>query len=266
VNAAAFDTLAAGYDTDFTDTPVGQVLRRIVWARAAVLFRPGQRVLELGCGTGEDAVELARRGVQVVATDASQAMINVARTKAQRYGCNRVEFHCMPMEQVAVNLADQRFDGVFSNFGAVNCVRDVPALAAALAKLLKPGAPLLWVVMGRHVPWEWLWFALRGQPLKGLRRLRRDGVPWRGLAISYPTPSQLNRAVQPHFEMRAIAPLGCVLPPTYAAPWLNHSPRVLAALTRVEHAAQRAPGLARISDHYLFEARRATRPIAVPFP
>ena len=61
--------------------------------------RGNQRILELGCGTGEDALRLARRGLEVVAVDASPGMIQVARQKAQERDLgNRVEFHCLPME------------------------------------------------------------------------------------------------------------------------------------------------------------------------
>ena len=59
----AFDTLAESYDTIFTSTIIGRSQRSVVWAKAAAVFRAGDRVLELNCGTGEDALFLARRGV-----------------------------------------------------------------------------------------------------------------------------------------------------------------------------------------------------------
>ncbi len=52
------------------------------------------------------------------------------------------------------------------------------------------------------------------------------------------------------------APLGFVLPPSYASGWLERRPRLLAALARVERAAQRCQPLAALADHYIFEARR----------
>ena len=53
----------------FTESRLGELLRQAVWRRLDDVFRPGDRVLELDCGTGEDAVHLARRGVRVLATD-----------------------------------------------------------------------------------------------------------------------------------------------------------------------------------------------------
>ena len=253
--ASAFDDLADGYDAAFTNTAVGRALRKLVWFRLDEIFQPRQRILELGCGTGEDAVHLARRGVEVIATDVSAQMIAVAQEKARRHGCSaRIEFHCIAMEDVTTLLQGQSLDGVFSNFGALNCVADLSSLAAAISRHLIPRAPLVWVIMGRHAPWEWLWYLCRGELSKSLRRLNREGAAWRGRRISYPTPGEIRAMLRPHFKVTRVSPLGCVLPPSYAAAWLNRAPRTLAALTRLEELAQRSPVLASLSDHYIIEA------------
>jgi SAM-dependent methyltransferase len=265
LRVTAFDELAAGYDATFTESAIGKTLRALVWSRIEQAFQASKRVLELGCGTGEDALHLARRGVEVVAVDASPRMIQVARQKARAAApgnggdqCEsvRVEFHCLTMQQLAPTLDGQAFDGVLSNFGAVNCVPDLPALVADVASRLRPGAPLVWVVMGRYVPWEWLWYLLRGEWAKAWRRLNPGGVAWRGLNILYPSPSQLSALLRPHFAIRHIAPLGVALPPSYAGAWLERRPRLLKTLTRLECMAQRWSVLACVSDHYIVEATR----------
>jgi SAM-dependent methyltransferase len=257
LHSCAFDDMAGTYDEAFTDTCVGRALREIVWARLEHTFRPEQRILELGCGTGEDATRLAGAGVRVVATDPSSQMIRVARDKAHRKDFQgRIEFHCLDMEQLTPSLDGEIFDGVLSNFGAINCARRLPELVADIAGRLAPGAPLVWVVMGRRVPWEWLWYALRGNWSKARRRFDAGGVQWRGLTITYPTPSELERLLQPHFAVKRVAALGVILPPSYAAGWLEKSPRILAALTWLERQAQRSGSLASWSDHYIIEATR----------
>jgi SAM-dependent methyltransferase len=223
-------------------------------------FANREHLLELGCGTGEDAVKLARRGHRVVAVDTSERMLRVAQAKAERAGvAHRVRFECASMENLGqiAGLAGTTFDGVYSNFGAVNCAQDLETLVGELATRLSPGAPLVWVVMGRLVPWEWAWYLAHGDAGKAFRRLRREGVSWRGLTVSYPSPAMLSRVVQPHFVASGARALGFVLPPGYAASWLNRSPRTLAALTRVERAAQRWQFCASLADHYIFEAVRS---------
>jgi SAM-dependent methyltransferase len=236
-------------------------LRRIVWARLESLFQPSQRILELGCGTGEDAVRLASAGIDVVATDASPAMLAVAREKARRAGClARIDFQCIPMETVGRVLHGQRFDGVLSNFGALNCVQDLSSLSADLSRLLPVNGSLFWVLMGRRVPWEWLWYLLRADGRRAFRRYRPGGVEWRGLTIRYPTPAQVTALLTPRFAVTRVSPLGIALPPSYAAGWVNRSPRALAVLTRLEQLAQTSAALAAWSDHYLLEARRSATP------
>lgn len=252
-----FDDLAAAYDASFTATAYGARLRSLVWERLDALFPSGTRVLEIGCGTGEDAVHLALRGVRMVATDPSAPMLRVAAAKAARAGCaDRIEFRCAPMERLGAELARERFDGVVSNFGAINCVARLDDAVAGLAPLLEPGAPLVWVVMGRHVPWEWAWFLARGDRRNAFRRWRENGASWRGLRVFYPTPAELMRTLAAYFAPLDCRSLGFALPPSYAAGWLERSPRLLAALTRVERVAQRSQMLAALADHYIFEARR----------
>jgi len=257
VQAAAFDDLAADYDATFTATVLGRALRELVWARLDDSFRSCERVLELGCGTGEDAVRLARRGARVVATDVSPAMIRVARQKALSAGCSeRIEFHCVAMEDYLSTAFDRAFDAVLSNFGALNCVRALPALVAGVGQRLTPGGRLLWVIMGKHVPWEWGWYLLRGPWHKASRRLTPGGAHWRGLTISYPTPAEMMHLLRPSFTVNRVSPLGVALPPSYAAEWLERSPRVATVLTRLETMIQDWSALAAVSDHYIVEATR----------
>jgi ubiquinone/menaquinone biosynthesis C-methylase UbiE len=256
LNFSAFDEMAPCYDVSFTHTAVGQALREMVWSRLKSTFRASERVLELGCGTGEDARWLARSGIEVVATDASEKMLEIASAKLGRErGGAPVAFRCMRMEDLA-GLEDARlFDGAFSNFGAINCVANLPTLVAEVARRLAPGARLVWVVMGRHVPWEWIWYTVRGKPGKALRRYKRHGAQWRGMSITYPTPRELSAVLGTHFEVVRVSALGCALPPSYAAGWLEHAPGALAVLRRLEAAAHGCPALAGIADHYILEAQ-----------
>jgi ubiquinone/menaquinone biosynthesis C-methylase UbiE len=258
LRSCAFDEMADAYDRTFTDTLVGRALRQIVWSRMDQAFKSSRRILELGCGTGEDAVRMARGGIQVVATDPSPRMLHVARRKACQGDCDqRIEFHCVSMDELGPGLDGELFDGVFSNFGAINCSASLPSLIRDVARRLRPGAPLIWVVMGRHVPWEWFWYLLHGSWTKAWRRLRGGAVEWRGMRISYPTPAEMAELLAPHFVVKRVAALGVALPPSYAADWLHRSPRMLAVLTALEKRAQSSRALASLSDHYIVEAVRS---------
>jgi hypothetical protein len=158
------------------------------------------------------------------------------------------------MEAIHTLPRERHFDGVFSNFGAVNCVADMAGLARSVAARLADGAPLLFVAMGRHVPWEWAWYLARGDRARAFRRLRPGGVAWRGLQVRYPTPASLGADLHQWFEVRRCSALGFVLPPSYAAGWLDRSPRMLALLRGLELATARVT--ASLADHFVIEGRR----------
>jgi ubiquinone/menaquinone biosynthesis C-methylase UbiE len=63
-DSAAFDAIAEEYDATFTNSHLGRILRRRVWQILAANISEGQHILELACGTGEDAIWLARRNVR----------------------------------------------------------------------------------------------------------------------------------------------------------------------------------------------------------
>jgi SAM-dependent methyltransferase len=267
--ASPFDAAAEDYDRGFSDTPLGGRLRRAVWRRLDARFAPGDRVLELGCGTGEDALHLARRGVRVVATDAAPAMVEAARRKLAAGGAavaDPCEVRLLAIEDLAGEPAGPPFDGAFSNFGGLNCVADLPAFARALAPRLRPGAPVLLCVMGPLAPWEWLWLLRRGRPREAFRRLRRGGVAWRGLTVRYPSIGRLRRAFAADFRLLRVSAVGALLPPTCFASWAARHPRLLAGLDRLERRLERVPPLPWLADHYLAELARTARPPAAAPP
>ena len=208
-----FNSIASEYDSEFTNTPLARALRAIVWARLDALFPPGARVLELACGTGEDAGHLASRGVQVLATDQSEKMLDIARAKCAG----------LPVAFAKVDLRNARigelgtFDGVFSNFGGLNAISDYQSLS--LPSSVKPGGKLLFVIMGRHCAWEMAWHLLHGDRMTAFRRWQKEGTLARvgqaTMPVYYPSTAELRRAFAPHFRLVRVRPLGNFLPPSY---------------------------------------------------
>ncbi len=253
--AAAFDAIAADYDRRFSETQIGSLMRQAVWLRCAERFADGSRVLEMNCGTGEDALWLARRGLRVLATDVSPAMLRVAERKRDALpGAESVRFRPLAWEGLG-SLSEGGFDGALSNFGGLNCVGDLPGAGRALAAKLRPGAVAILCLMGPVVPWEWAWFLAHGNPSAAFRRLR-PGAQWSGVTINYPSIFETRRAFAPDFDVLRISALGALLPPPYVEKWMSRYPRAMATLERWERRFDTVWPLPLLADHYVMELAR----------
>jgi SAM-dependent methyltransferase len=107
--------LSEVYDRDWGGFALGYL--RLVRALTDRLGLGSARVLDLGCGTGTLAVELARRGHTVVGIDLCPQMLEIARRKAERVG--GVRFEKGDMRSVRI---EERFDIVTCTFDAINYV------------------------------------------------------------------------------------------------------------------------------------------------
>ena len=99
---------------------------------------PPGRLLELACGTGRHAVELHRRGYEILATDYSAAVLEVARSRAAAASAT-IEFERQDMR--ALDLDGRRFDAVVCLFDALGYVRTNEAVVGTMRgvrDLLKP--------------------------------------------------------------------------------------------------------------------------------
>jgi SAM-dependent methyltransferase len=256
-----FDPLARDYDAQFTRSPVAAWLRDRVHTRLERHFQPGARVLELGCGTGEDALRLARRGVTVVATDASPAML--AQTGAKTGDTPNVTTALLDLAALPANPGpplDGVFDGVFANFGPLNCLDDWLPLARWLARRVRPGGIVALGMMSRYCLWEIGWHGLHGDLTTARRRLS-GRAPFRAgdsaFTITYPSPAQLTRAFAPDFWRVHLQPLGLLLPPSDAYPVVERRPRLLRLLMAGERVVGRLAPLATLADHYWIEFERS---------
>jgi SAM-dependent methyltransferase len=252
----AFDRFAADYDAGFAHTAPGRILREAVWRR----LPPARRALDLGCGTGEDALFLARSGAEVTAADASPAMLDLAWRKAMAAGVgDRVETRLFDLN--APVALDGSYDLVLSNFGALNCALDLVPLAEVLRAAVAPGGTVVLVVMGRFCAWESLWYGLRGKGTAVRRWRGRSSADIGGetIPIRYWRPRDIAAAFT-GFTVEAVHPIGLFLPPSDLFPRLERHPRLLRRLARWEARGFPHASLAGLADHHLTLLRREDAP------
>jgi len=268
VFAAPFDAVAAGYDEAFTSSKIGQAQRAVVWRELARTFRSGQRILEMGCGTGVDACFLAERGVRVLACDPSSRMIDVATRRIHQSGLQElVQTHVLGAESLPCLWSGERFDGAFSNFGVLNCVEDLRKMAIDLAGLLKPGATALLCWMGPYCAWEILWYLAHGNRAKAFRRFKSGGVTAKiaedaSVHVQYPSFKSIQISFAPEFRVRSVRGVGVAVPPSYCESWAGHHPHLLELFSKFDSHLGRCPGIRSLGDHLLVRLQREPSALA----
>jgi SAM-dependent methyltransferase len=260
---APFDALAAEYDRHWAGTAAGALQREQVWRRIDRLWRPGERILELGCGTGIDALHLARRGIRVLATDSAAAMVEQARLRCA--GMALVEARQLSAERIC--SLSECFDGALSNFAALNCVADLHRFAADLAERLRPGSPVALGLFGRHCLWEIAGYLLRGKPASAFRRWRRDPVDasiGQGctIRVHYHGPEEIRTAFKAGFVLERMVGIGVGVPPTYLHRLVERLPGVFRLCQGLDVRWGALPPFNRLGDHTLYLLRRRGRTLS----
>ena len=272
----AFDAMAGGFDKRFGSWASVAAQRRAVRRELLRTFPPDALLLELGGGTGEDALFLARHGRRVVVTDGAPAMVRRTRDKARAAGYDdRIAAEQVTLEDLdrfastRAARGEPPFDGAYSNFAALNCALDLSPVARALAALLAPHAHAVLVMFGPFTLAEVLIELARGRPRNAFRRLARGAVPacigGHQFIVRYPGRRTVAHQFAPHFRLLRTRGIGAFVPPSAAEPMISRFPRVLAVLEGVDRLI--AGPLAWLSDHMLLDFERvdAARPeVTVP--
>jgi SAM-dependent methyltransferase len=264
LSAAEFywDAAAESYEQKFSGTVIGQTRRRAVWDDLERVFRAGERVLELNCGTGIDAVFLTGRGVRVLACDISPRMIELAQGLAESACVEEIpDFRVLATEKICRLAPERPFDGAFSNFSGLNCVEDLSQVAKDVADLLKPGARFLVCMMGRFVPWEIVWFLAHGQPRRAVMRLhegRSDYQGTTGLKIQRPTVAEITRQMEPSFRLLGWKGIGITVPPSYTESVASRFPKAIGRLAEIDRYIGHLPFFRSMADCVLLEFERTT--------
>ena len=265
--SGAFDQAAGTYDEVYQANRVMAWMRQESLATLRHTFKPGSRLLEVGCGTGEEALALSREHYTIVATDLSPAMIETARAKARASGNDRVTWLDLPAGRLADLPADAGpapFDGAFSSFGALNCEPDLDRVAHGLHRLLCPGAKLVCSVMNRFCAWEIAWGLVHLRPKQAFRRLAGSWIeaglasPEGRLTVAsrYYGPRGFARAFAPHFRLQRVRAFPVLIPPPYLSHLWDRAPTLFARLENSERRLSALFPFSHLGDHSLLVLTR----------
>lgn len=256
--AEAFSRTAEKYDSFAEDHPNQTRMRDKVYSHVQRFIPAGSRILELNCGTGADAVELARRGYSVHATDISPGMLERLQDKVKRFDLNdKITVQSCSFTELT-KIKNAPFDAVFSNLGGLNCVPDLSPVIAQLPNVLRPNGIVTWTLMPPVCLWE-MAEIFRGHPRLAFRRFSKNGTRahLEGLyfTVHYFTPKQVLRWFGAEYDCLAIEGLSVLTPTAESKNFAKRFPRLYRTLSLLDDFLAPLPPWRGWGDFFLISLR-----------
>ena len=256
----AFDAVAADYDRREADNPIMQLMRARSLATLESTFPQGATLLDVGCGTGTEAIWLEQRGRTVFAVDSSSRMLEVlcSRAAAADLRVSTQLLRAGDLVKLVDELGEASFDGAYSSFGVLNTEPALDAPLAALSRLVRPGGRIVLSVMNRWCVAEMALLVAGGRAKLAFRRTRSSvqvAVGPNVTEVRYPSWRELRRALRPRFRVVTLQALPLLLLP-YAWPAFSAHPHAYKAVSQVDRVLARRRPFAWLGDHLLVVAER----------
>lgn len=232
--AEAFSRTAEKYDSFAMDHPHLTRMRNKVYAHVERFLPKGAHILELNCGTGTDAIELARRGYVIHAMDNAPGMLDRLHDKVLKFNySNTVTFQQCSFTELE-RIEGAPFDAIFSDLGGLNCIPDLSSVIEQLPNVLRPNGLVTWVLMPPVCLWE-MGEIFRGNPRLAFRRFSKNGTSAHreGLyfKVYYFTPKQVLRWFGDDYDCLAIEGLSVVTPTAESKNFVRQHPRLYRTLS-----------------------------------
>jgi ubiquinone/menaquinone biosynthesis C-methylase UbiE len=236
--AEAFSLTAEKYDSFAQDHPHLTRMRSKVYEHVMRVIPAGAHILELNAGTGTDAVQLARRGYHVHATDVAPGMLDRLRAKVSDLN---LEDRITVEERSFLSLNDvpgAPFDAVFSDLGGLNCVPDLSPVIAQLPRVLRPEGIATWVLMPHVCLWEMaevfrLHFHLAFRRFShGAVRANLEGLQFE---VYYFSPRQVLDWFGNDYQLLALEGLSVLTPTAESKSFARLYPRLYRALSWLDN-------------------------------
>ncbi|MGH2665136.1 class I SAM-dependent methyltransferase [Flavobacterium sp.] len=257
---ASFDIAATNYDKTFTNTVIGKLQRSLVYQHLTEILSENQAttILEVNCGTGEDAIWLARQNYKVTATDISSAMIAVAKNKIN---LENLIFREADINNLPFPFLDQKFDMIFSNFGGLNCLSktELRQFFKNSSELLTEKGQLALVIMPKNTLWEQFYFLTKANFKAVFRRKKENitaNVDGENVKTYYHNPKEVVHLASEVFVINHLKPIGIFVPPSYLEPFFRKKPKLVSVLNSLENTVKNQSFLSKYADHYLIALQK----------
>lgn len=252
----AFDSIAESYDDTFESSPVTKRLREIIYGYIFPYLDENSHVLDVNCGTGTDALNIASHGHKVSCLDISPRMVEQARRKLEDFP--DVDVRTGSFEDLNT-LPSGSFDLILSNFGGLNCTPYLLPVFTRCYELLKPGGRCVLVIMPPVSIWEILSGMRRLNFYHAFRRLRKNPVLNMNnspVPVYYHSLRRVRKASRDLFNIETVRGLNVLSPPPYSRKFVFKYPNISSALFKLDNISGILPVIRTMGDHMLVVMRK----------
>jgi ubiquinone/menaquinone biosynthesis C-methylase UbiE len=259
--AEAFSKQSLVFDKQYSNNTIIRYKRKRVREHVLSLLAPGSFMLELNCGTGEDALFFAQQGHRVHATDISEGMLQRLQEKVNRSAfADAITTEVCSFNHLEALHNRGPFDAVFSNFGGLNCTGELNKVLQSLPPLLKSGGLVTLVIIPKFCLWETLLF-FKGQFKTATRRFfsskgRTAHVEGVYFKCWYYNPSFVIRELQEQFTIEKLEGLCTLVPPSYMEGFPEKHPRLYRFLLQKEEGLKASWPWRSIGDYFILSLRK----------
>lgn len=210
--AEFYDSIADNYDKQLEKGLLEKIMRNKFHNKLLNDFKPGDNILEISCGTGTDAVYLAKHGIYITATDISGRMIEVTNSKVKKENLfEYVKTITIDTEKIILN-SEEKYDGIYSNFDGLNYIDNLNAFVKTISNAFKPGSIAVFTVLNKKCLWEFIYYFLKFHPFKAFNNLREREKNYINKMTLY-TPGKFANFFKKDFKIKSITGFGFLIPP-----------------------------------------------------
>lgn len=256
--AEEFDSESGIYDDHIFGNSINRLLRDRSMEIIYRYLKPSSMVLDIGCGSGTETMEVLKHGCKVVAIDISGGMLNVVEQKAKKSGLlanlSTIRVRASGVDEVLNRYGSQSFDLIYSTYGALNCDPEIERIPPVIAELLRPGGHFIAGVYNKFCLSEFIIQVLflrfrripdrfRNPILEGHSRFCIDVYSF--------SPGEFNSLFRSHMKLVSISGSPVLIPPSNYRRFMDIAGEGFKKFDRIDRFLSTKWPFSLLGDHFI---------------
>ena len=259
----AFNSASEEYDYTIRRNYINSWIRKRSINQLRKIVRSDDILLEIGCGTGAEAIEISKHVKRIVATDISEKMLELLKRKLDARRLNQkvvtARARASKIDMIRELLPTGGVRVAYSFNGALNCEPEIDQVPIHLSKIIQEDGYFLCSIRNTLCLSEALSHSLVLQFNKTNKRKDQPimvSVGGTDIPSYYYSPTRFTRLFRPRFRLRKVIGLPAFLPPAYLNDYYLRTGKARTVLEKMEFLLGDRFPFNRLGDQTLFVFQR----------